>query len=237
MRAQADLPASRDDRRAVSGGATTHPGGPRRAQGGLFSSYAWKIACIVLAIMFMRTVVSIARLALPVMYCEVKDSVTKQYMARCCALKDDQLRLLQSVYSNLSSLPTIDDTRCLRYLPRCVLHTNERAECLKMRRRYGSNVFSLLEPRDSFTVYTRKDGPGSILCKNIGFCWIAAIVVPLVHGMVLAMWGFFAFVIVRVLCIWRTPPRPEPNLVGRGGTNDDPSTVLTPGNNARPIIT
>ncbi|KAL1483853.1 hypothetical protein MTO96_032909 [Rhipicephalus appendiculatus] len=93
------------------------------------------------------------------------------------------------------------------------------------------------EPRDSFTVYTRKDGPGSILCKNIGFCWIAAIVVPLVNGMVLVLWGFLAFVIVRVLSMRRTPPRPDLNLVGRGGTNDDPWTVLTPGNNAQPIIT
>lgn len=212
-----------------------HPAGPRRAEGGFFASYAWKAACIVLAVMFLRTMVIIARSTLPAIYCEIVDSVTKQYMARCCALKDDQRRLLQSVYSNLSSLPTIDNTWCLRYLPSCVLYPNERVECLRMRRRYGSNVLSLLETRDSFTVYTRKDGSGSILCKNIGFCWVAAIVVPLVNTLTVAIWVCVTFIIIKALCMPRTAQIPVLTFMGRA--NDDPATILTPVNNARPTIT
>ncbi|KAL3181556.1 hypothetical protein MRX96_036675 [Rhipicephalus microplus] len=79
MRAQADLPAARDNRRPVfGGGAMMHPAGPRRAEGGFFASYAWKAACIVLAVMFLRTMVIIARSTLPAIYCEIVDSVTKQ---------------------------------------------------------------------------------------------------------------------------------------------------------------
>lgn len=182
--------------------------------------------------------VSLARLFLPAIYCEVKDSVTKQYMPRCCALTDDQHHQLQSVYGNFSSsLPTINDTWCLRRLPRCVFYRNERAECLKMRRRYHSNVFSLLEPRDSFRLYTRKDGPGSVLCKNTGFSWILAVVIPVVHAMLLSMWGYFPFVLVYVFCMSRTPARPELNHVGRGGDNGGSVATLTRGENTRPVIT
>ncbi|KAL1475998.1 hypothetical protein MTO96_036860, partial [Rhipicephalus appendiculatus] len=71
MSAQADLPSTRDDRRPVSeGGATTHPGGPRRARGSFFSSYVSRVACILLAFIFVRTMVNIARYALPAIYCE-----------------------------------------------------------------------------------------------------------------------------------------------------------------------
>lgn len=168
-------------------------------------------------------------LILPVIYCIIKDAVTDQYMPRCCVLMEDQCRQLQSLYPELSSLPAINDTGCLRHLPRCVIYANERVECLRMRGRYGSNVFSMLEPRDSFTVYEHKQSAGRILCKNSGFSRVLVAMICILYGMVLANCCFYIFTVLYLISIrWTLPRR---------GANDGSAARLALRDNAWPVDT
>lgn len=168
-------------------------------------------------------------LILPSAYYIIKDVVTNQYLSRCCSLTEDQSRQLQSVYPEGSSLPAINETNCLEYLSYCVLYANERVECLKMRGRYGSNVLSLVEPRDSFTVYKRKQGPGRIICKNVGYSWGMVAVVCFVYGALLAIYCFSIGVMFYVIINLCTLPR--------HGANHASIVTTTPVNNAPRVVT
>ncbi|KAH6933106.1 hypothetical protein HPB50_012150 [Hyalomma asiaticum] len=159
------------------------------------------------------------------------------YLSRCCALTEDQHRLLVGAYSNLSSLPAINDTQCLRNMPRCVIYAKERVECLRLRSRYGVNVLSLLEPRESFTLYSRTLGPGKVLCKNSGFSWMIALVVGLSDVLLLANYCYCTFVIIYIVTIWRMPSRPELDPVRRGGVSGGAAAALTTVDNARTTLT
>ncbi|KAL1479329.1 hypothetical protein MTO96_051934 [Rhipicephalus appendiculatus] len=229
MRAQADYPVSQDDRQPVSvRGVPTHPGGPRRPQRGVPSPHADTVVSITLRITLAFTLVPFC-LSLPSTYIIIKDVVTDQYLSRCCSLSEDQCSQLQSVYPETSSPPTINETACLAYLPRCVLYTKERVECLKMRGRYGSNVFSLLEPRDSFTVYKRKQGPGRVICRNDSFSWGLAVVICILYGILLANYCFCIVLMLYMISTLSTLPR--------RGANNGSAPTMTIGTNTRHVVT
>lgn len=183
------------------------------------------------------TLVPFGCVTLPNLYCILSDSVTEQYLYRCCALTEDQYRQLVGAYSNLSPLPTINDTQYLRNMARCVIYEKERVECLRLRSRYGVNVLSLLEPRESFTVYSRTLGSGEVLCKNSGFSWMIAAVVGLLHVILLATYCYCTFVVIYIVTIWRMPARPELDPVRRGGVSNGAEAALTTVDNARTTLT
>ncbi|KAL1479326.1 hypothetical protein MTO96_051941 [Rhipicephalus appendiculatus] len=216
MRAQADYPVSQDDRQPVSvRGVPAHPGGPRRPQRGVPSPHADTVVSITLRITLAFTLRPASELS--------------QYLSRCCSLSEDQCSQLQSVYPETSSPPTINETACLAYLPRCVLYTNERVECLKMRGRYGSNVFSLLEPRDSFTVYKRKQGPGRVICRNDSFSWGLAVVICILYGILLANYCFCIVLMLYMISTLSTLPR--------RGANNGSAPTMTIGTNTQHVVT
>lgn len=182
------------------------------------------------------TLVLFACVTLPDWYCIVKDSVTEQLLLRCCRLEDNQHRQLLSAYSNLS-LPTMSDTWFRRNFLRCIIYPKESVECLRLRSRYGANVLTLLEPWDSFTVYTRKHGPGSVICKHLVFSRETAFVILSTHAIFLVTFCYSVYSVLYVFTVLlRMPLRPHVDPIGRGGANDRSTSALTANDNARPAV-
>nr|XP_050028397.2 uncharacterized protein LOC126524073 [Dermacentor andersoni] len=131
----------------------------------------------------------------------------------------------------------MNDTGCLRNLARCVIYPKERVECLRLRSRYGPNVLTLLEPWDSFTVYNREHGPGSVLCKHFVFSRVVALVIVATNALLLSAFCYLVYTVFYVLTmLGRMRATAHTDPVGRGGANDGSTAALTANDNARAVV-